>query len=206
MIPYFSRTGGAVNLGLLRHAGWHLMLSPEGVWRTEDFPYCMDNGAWTAYKKGRALNLRKFYQCALRFGGAAEFVALPDIVMGGLGSLALSLEWINELPWCPRILIPVQNGMVAADVEPHLSARVGIFVGGDDEFKDSTMSSWGQLARKVGCYMHVGRVNTMRRIKTAQLAGADSIDGTCCTRFAVKNLPRLERQLGRPTLVLDTNP
>jgi hypothetical protein len=184
LIPYFSRTGTRRNLEMLRRAGWRLLLSPTGAWRTEGFNYCLDNGAWTAHASGERFDDRAFYACALRFGPSADFVVLPDIVMGGLGSLALSLEWINELPWCTRLLIPVQDGMGPGDVEPHLSDRVGIFVGGSDAWKESSMATWGRLSRDVDCHLHIGRVNTRRRIRMAQLAGADSIDGSSASRFA----------------------
>jgi hypothetical protein len=43
---------------------------------------------------------------------------------------------------------------------------------------------WGRLARECGAYLHVGRVNSARRISLCALAGADSFDGTSVTRFA----------------------
>lgn len=190
-MAYASRTGTRRNLDALRAAGWRLLLNPSGVWRTEGFPYCLDNGAWTAHTTGRPFDDRAFYQCALRFGADADFVILPDVVAGGLESLRLSLSWIDALPWCQRLMLPVQDGMSMDDVRPHLSARVGIFVGGSDGWKEQTMSAWGKLAREVGCRLHVGRVNTRRRIRLAQLAGADSIDGSSASRYA-KTLPFLD--------------
>lgn len=190
-MAYFSRTGTRRNLDALRAAGWRLLLSPSGVWRTEGFRYCLDNGAWSAHAAGAPFDDRSFYRCALRFGADADFVVLPDIVMGGLESLRLSVSWIDALPWCRLLLLPVQDGMRADDVRPYLSARVGIFVGGSDAFKEGTLSEWSRLASESGCYLHVGRVNTRRRIRLAQLAGADSIDGSSASRYAV-TLPRLD--------------
>lgn len=50
---------------------------------------------------------------------------------------------------------------------------------------------WGALARDTGCYLHVARVNTVRRVRLCDAAGADSFDGSSVTRFAC-NLPRLD--------------
>jgi len=46
------------------------------------------------------------------------------------------------------------------------------------------MQAWGDLARQMNCYLHVDRVNTARRIRLCQKAGAASFDGTSISRFA----------------------
>ena len=51
-----------------------------------------------------------------------------------------------------------------------LGARVGIFVGGSTPFKLETMPAWGELAREIGCWLHVGRVNSGRRIRDCHAA------------------------------------
>jgi hypothetical protein len=48
---------------------------------------------------------------------------------------------------------------------------------------------WGSLARRRNCYLHVGRVNSQRRIAICAAAGADSFDGTSVTRYAVTMRP-----------------
>lgn len=186
VMGYFSRTGTARQLDLHRALGTHCLVSAKGVLRTEGFPYAIDNGAWTAHQQGQPFDDGAFVTCVDLLGRAAEWVAAPDIVCGGPASLAMSLRW---LAWCldrtERVLLPVQNGMTAADLAPHLSPRVGIFVGGDDSFKEGTMAMWAALARRHGAYCHVGRVNTKRRIELCALAEVDSFDGTTWTRFAV---------------------
>lgn len=185
---YASRTGTRRNLAALRAAGWRLMISARGVWRTEGFPYALDNGAWTAYQKAEPFDSTAFRRCVWRLGAGADFVVAPDIVAGGLDSLRLSLRWLDwlwGLPPSARLLLPVQDGMAPEDVAPHVGARVGIFVGGTDEWKERTSATWGRLARERGAYLHVGRVNTRRRISIAQEAGADSVDGSSASRFAV---------------------
>jgi len=185
-MPYASRTGTARNLAVLRECGWGLMVSATGALRTEGFArYALDNGAWTAFQRGEPFDAGAFSRALDLLGAGADFVVAPDIVCGGLTSLRLSESWLPRLErFGGRRLVPVQNGMEPQDVAPLLSANVGIFVGGDTGWKERTLPAWGDLARKRGCHLHVGRVNTARRIWLCQLAGADSFDGTSVTRFA----------------------
>jgi hypothetical protein len=46
------------------------------------------------------------------------------------------------------------------------------------------MRAWGMLAREHSAYLHIGRVNTARRIRLCADAGADSFDGTSVSRYA----------------------
>lgn len=185
MIAYASRTGTRRNLDALRGAGWRLLVSASGVLRTEGFPYALDNGAWSAYTQGRRFDDRAFVVALRRLGRDADWAVLPDIVAGGYASLDLSLHWMRHvLDECGRALLAVQDGMTEADVEGFLGERVGIFVGGSTSWKLSTMPKWGNLGRRVGCWVHVGRVNTARRIAACAGAGVLSFDGTSATRFA----------------------
>ncbi len=196
-IPYASRTGTRTTLAALRGAGWRLMLSPEGVLRTEGFPYCLDNGAWTAFVQNRPWDSARFIDALRRFGPQADFVVVPDIVMGGDESLQRSRLWLPHVLRHTRLgLLAVQNGMTPDLVRSMIGARVGIFVGGDTPWKERTMFTWAQLARECGSYCHVGRVNTARRVRLCQMAGVDSFDGSGVSRFG-KHLDVMERALSQ---------
>lgn len=201
MIAYASRTGTKRNLTALRDNGWRLLVSAAGCLRSEGFQYALDNGAWSAFSQGRPFDERAFELALRRMGAAADWTVVPDIVAGGLASLELSLRWMPRvLNESPRALIAVQNGMEPSDVRPFLGTRVGIFVGGDTAWKLRTLATWGRLGRDTGCWVHVGRVNSAKRIHQCGVDGAHSFDGTSVTRFA-KNLGRLEharQQLALP--------
>lgn len=196
MIAYASRTGTRRNLAALRAAGWRLLLSPEGVLRSEGFPFGLDNGAWSAFQKGRGIDLAKFERAVERFGGAADWVVAPDIVAGGLASLALTAEWLPKLRHLRRVLVAVQDGMTPADVAPFVSHRVGIFLGGSTGWKLANMQRWGDWCASLGLYYHVARVNTAQRVRLAHQAGAQSIDGTSASRYAT-TLPLLDAAVRR---------
>ena len=202
MIAFASRTGTKRNLAALATAGWGLFVSAAGVWRDEGFELVAgDNGAWTDHQQGLEFNEERFARFVDWFGERPKLLVLPDIVMGGMLSLALSLRWRDRLANHPStLLIAVQNGMLASDVVEHLSPRVGIAVGGDTAWKIDTLPQWAALARSRGAHCHVLRVNTERRIRLCAAAAVDSFDGSSASRFAV-TLPPLE--LARQQLDLE---
>lgn len=192
-IAYASRTGTRRTLDELNAAGWRLLVSARGVLRTEGFRYCLDNGAWTAFQKGEPFDVGAFEKALDLLGADADWIAAPDIVGGGARSLEMSARWVDRLaPFSRLILIPVQDGMTTRDVFPLLGPRVGIFLGGSTEWKLTTAADWGDLAREVGCYYHVARVNSRKRILLCAAAGAHSFDGSSVSRFA-DTLPLLNR-------------
>ncbi|WP_370601832.1 hypothetical protein [Pseudomonas nitroreducens] len=195
MVSYASRTGTKQNLAAMREAGWRLLVSPAGVLRTESMPYCLDNGAWSAYQQGRPFDEVAFGRAVDLLGAEADFIVLPDIVCGGMASLDFSLMWRERLAGIPTLtLIAVQNGVEPDDVREFLSPSCGLFLGGSTDWKLKTCNAWGVLARRRNCHFHVGRVNSAKRIKLCSAAGAHSIDGTSATRFS-KTLPRLDAAL-----------
>jgi hypothetical protein len=127
-------------------------------------------------------------------GRGADWLVLPDIVAGGLRSLDFSLSWIDRLCGVAPLLLAVQDGMAETDIVPLVGPELGIFVGGSTDWKVATIPLWGRVAARARCWLHVGRVNTVRRIRLCAAAGVDSFDGTSVTRFAV-TLPQLDNAL-----------
>lgn len=124
-------------------------------------------------------------------GSDADFVIAPDIVAGGRASLDLSLSWLDRLDDARMVLIPNQDGLEPEDFEGIVSPRVGIFHGGSTEWKVDQMVRWGRWCAARDVYFHVGRVNTGPRFRLAHVAGANSVDGSSASRFAV-NIPMLD--------------
>jgi hypothetical protein len=196
MIAYASRTGTRRNLDALRTAGWRLMVSARSVLRTEGFGYALDNGAWTSFQRGEEFHEAAFERAVERLGPGADWIVVPDIVMGGLASLKFSRTWLDRLRQRQSLadatfLIAVQNGMMPMHIRHLLGPRVGIFVGGDTRWKLATMAQWARLAHARGAICHVGRVNSAQRIRLCAAAGVDSFDGSGVSRFA-SALPPLD--------------
>jgi hypothetical protein len=165
------------------------------VWRTEGFSrWVSDNGAWADFQAGRAFNedeYERFLAWAASQAIVPDWLVLPDIVAGGIASLALSRRYLNRcLALAPMVLIAVQDGIAINDLVPFVGSKVGIFLGGTTEWKLAMMMEWGEFCAEYRVHYHVARVNTVRRMYQAIAAGADSIDGSSASRFAV-SLPKL---------------
>ena len=85
------------------------------------------------------------------------------------------------------------------------------FVGGTTKFKLSqTAHDLVREGKTRGALIHMGRVNSLRRLQTAQDMGCDSVDGSSASMFGDVHIPRfcaflagLDRQ---PTLAYDALP
>lgn len=209
LLPYASATGTKRNLDVLLEAGWRLLISAAAqrnayVLDHYPFPIGLDNGAWSAFQQKTPFDEPAFGQALDRFGARADWVVAPDIVAGGLPSLDLTKRWLPRcLDGCQRVLVAVQDGMEAADVAPLIGPRVGIFIGGSTPWKLRTLDQWCGLGVSAGAWVHVGRVNSMKRINLCSTGGATSFDGTSVTRYAV-TLPRLDRARRQGALRLFT--
>ena len=204
MHAYATHTGTKRNLKALKDAGWGILMTPDRPYNAEFSSYAIDNGAWSAHQQGLDWNATyraKFERLVEDFGKAADFIVAPDIVAAGAESLARSLEWLPALRsvGC-LVLIPVQDDMRPdSALTRHLGDTVGLFVGGSTEFKIATLPTWSWVAREWDCYLHVARVNSVRRIRYCQAYGVDSIDGTSASRYAVE-LPKLNAALCQPMM------
>jgi len=187
-MAYATSSRSKRNVDEMRRYGIGLLLQPNERRLWPGFKYGIDNGAFSAWNTGKPWREAPWLRLLRDHGAGAEWAVLPDIVNGGAESLALSLRYLQQVrDMTRRHLIAVQDGMTADDIRPHVGEHVGIFVGGSTEFKEGTLPMWGRLAAEMGCYLHVGRVNTQRRIKLCAMAGADSFDGTTCSRFSYKS-------------------
>lgn len=206
IVNYATWTGTRRNLAEMHRYGMRIITGPDQLDRTKGIPplaWALDNGAWGCHQRGEGFNAGGFRRALERWGEGADWVVLPDIVGGGLASLDMSREWRDEVSAAGRpVLLAVQDGMEPHHIRDELGPNVGIFVGGTTDWKERTISTWGTLARAVGCYLHIGRVNTIRRTQLAVDAGADSIDGTTVSKYAVtaEKMARACRTEPRPEL------
>lgn len=213
MRAYASRTGTRRNLAALRAAGWGLFVSATGVHRNEDFPFIIDNGAWTFFKSGSPFDPAPFRKVLDSLGDndLCEGIVAPDIVCGGPESLTLTLAWAERLAdyiagRCV-IYLPVQPGIDPELVERWLCPQFGVFVGGDDAWKEKTCGLWASLAHSRRARCHVGRVNSRRRLMICKEAGVDSFDGSGPSRFEVvlHEMERFRSELCQLGLVMPSS-
>lgn len=122
---------------------------------------------------------------------ACAFVVAPDVVCDAAAT------WERSAPMLPRIralgfpvALVAQNGL--EDMAVDWSSFDALFIGGDDAWK------LGPAARALiaeahghGKHVHMGRVNSLERLRYARLVGCDSVDGTYLAFGPDKNLPKL---------------
>lgn len=139
-----------------------------------------DNGAFRAWSRREPFDEHAFERDVARIrreGLTPDFVVAPDVVGGGLTSLAFSLSWVDRLAGL-RVYLAVQDGMEPEHVAPHIGRFDGVFVGGTLEWKLRTGVSWVDFAHAHGKPCHVGRVGTASRVEWARAIGVDSIDSS----------------------------
>lgn len=161
----------------------------QGNHRPAGVTWCADNGAfgkgypgdqgflgWLAEQDNRA-------DCL--------FATAPDVVCDHQRTYRRSFPFlpaIRDLGY--KAAFVAQNGARTYNV-PWLTFDV-LFIGGDDEFKLGIRAR--QLvreAKRLGKWVHMGRVNSRQRYRYAQHIGCDSADGTYLTFGPDVNLPKL---------------
>lgn len=120
-----------------------------------------------------------------------RFVVAPDVV----GDADETLE--RSLPMLPRIRslgLPVayvgQNGATPRSLP--WGRFDALFLGGDTPWKlGGAARALVDEARRRGAWVHMGRVNSLKRLRYAQAIGCDSADGTFLAFGPDVNLPQL---------------
>jgi hypothetical protein len=78
-----------------------------------------------------------------------------------------------------------------------------LFIGGTDRFKDSAAAyDIVKTAKALGIYVHVGRVNTIKRYRAFAELGADTCDGSgvCMYDHMLRDIARKLEKQPHPTL------
>lgn len=202
MIGYATVTGTKRNVGVLRDHGWGWLFSAAGWLPTHAWvaaqgieECCGDSGGWHFHQKGLPFDEAKYERFIDWIRPLKpRFVMLPDIVGGGMDSLSLSMRWHRKLreSGIPLALV-VQDGMHPDQVIDRIGPGLAVCIGGSTDWKLETMPAWCAAAQSRGAWSHVLRVNTGRRIRQCERAGAKSFDGTSGSMFSV-TVPALDRE------------
>jgi len=167
-----------------------------------------DNGAFSDYLKGKEFDgdrYRKALEKAIKIAENYHppyLAVLPDVVGGGLRSLELSLNWLErELRNIPfNWYLAVQDGMEPEVIKEALISYPqikGLFLGGTDKFK-RTARMWSSLAHSMNLKFHYARAGSMKKVKEAIRAEADSLD-SALPLWSEEKFKRFIRALITPT-------
>jgi hypothetical protein len=120
-----------------------------------------------------------------------RFAVAPDVVGDAWESYLRSYPWlraIRELGY--PVAYVAQNG--EEELPTPWDDFDALFIGGDTTWKLGPGAR--QLvaqAKELGKWVHMGRVNSERRLQYAQAIGCDSVDGTYIAFGPDRNLPKL---------------
>jgi hypothetical protein len=156
-----------------------LLRTPHSGHRVEKaialgMPWAMDNGCFKRYEPKAIISMMR------RFQGlqGCKFMVVPDVVGNHEETLILFRAWLGTIQrYGYPVAFVVQNGATVESI-PWGSIQA-IFIGGDTAFKYSeVVRAIVKEAKRRGIWVHMGRVNTLERIRYALSIGCDSIDGT----------------------------
>jgi hypothetical protein len=165
----------------------------QGNRRPPGVDWCADNGCYSAGYPGDLSWLRWLRsrddvdRCA--------FAVAPDVVGDAVATYHRSRIWLHHIRWLGYpVAYAAQDGAMIATL-PWDEFDV-LFIGGSTDFKlGPVMRGIAEEAKRRGKGLHMGRVNSERRLRYAKFLGCDSCDGTYLTFGPDVNLPRLLRYL-----------
>ena len=137
--------------------------------------YALDNGCFKRFERDAWLRMVEETD-----EDPPLFLTLPDIV----GDAARTVELFDAF-WPKvngvRLALVLQDGI--QNVAIPWCRLHAVFIGGSDDFKHSKEAfAAARAAKMLGKWVHVGRVNTARRVRN-WLGLADSIDGSGISRY-----------------------
>jgi hypothetical protein len=174
------------DLGLMLQPGMGNAVAPLQFW-----PYALDNGCFAQGESFAPGDWLEWLASLRRFRERCLFAVAPDVILDAEATLLRSLPY---LPTIRQLGFPSafvsQNGC-RSDLVPW-DAVDCLFVGGDDAWKLGE-PSWGLCAeaKRRGKRVHMGRVNSFRRLKACAVSGVDSADGTYLKFGPDENWPKL---------------
>jgi hypothetical protein len=143
--------------------------------------WAVDNGAF------RGFDPEPFRRLLGRVRGRPRllWIACPDIVADCRATLDRFREWREEVAAAGPVAFVGQDGSEGQDLP--WGEFDCLFVGGSTEWKLSG-AAWdlAREAKRRGKWLHLGRVNSRRRLRYAWSMNADSTDGSSASMFGDK--------------------
>lgn len=142
--------------------------------------WAADNGAFAGFDP------KGFRRMLRRVAGHPRllWVVCPDAVGDAKGTLALWRQWEPEVRAAGvPVAFVLQDGQELLE----MPAADCYFIGGSTEFKLShAAADLAAEGKRRGAWVHMGRVNSRRRMEYAYRVGCDSVDGSSASMFGDK--------------------
>lgn len=142
-------------------------------------PWAADNGC---YQRLDGPAYRRMLDAIAGLPGCL-FVTVPDAVADAGATLERWAEWAPIARATGQPLAFVAQDGLTFDAMPWDEADA-LFLGGSTEWKLGPVAAgFADEAKRRGLYLHMGRVNTRKRLNYARLLDCDSVDGTGYSRY-----------------------
>lgn len=190
---------------LLLAEGFGIMTTPFSI-RTRpslDWQWALDNGCFSN-RWEEALWLRWLDKHTDR--ASALFATVPDVVSDHSATLERWEKYSEQVKGLGyRTAFVLQDGATIETIP--MKQMDALFIGGSTKYKLSDEARLiVEQCKKEGKWIHMGRVNSRRRMQIAFDWGCDSVDGTYLAFAPNANTPRLIRHMqGSKQLNLFTN-
>lgn len=183
-------SGGTATVRALAHKypqQLGVLLTPQNGNRvcSLPLPWAADNAAFSNPDDD------KFWRLCIQAWGMDRhnpplWVAVPDVVGDHTATLRMFGWWCDywreELGYIPFPLAFVLQDGCTVDEIPWAEIAA-VFVGGSTKFKLRESAELVEAAKARGKLVHIGRVNTLQRLRFAHDVGADTVDGTAFSMF-----------------------
>lgn len=182
--PSTARVRDAMTTGLL-----DAIITPaQGNRLPDGAMWCADNGCFGKGYPGDDAYLA-WLDARRADAGRCRFAVAPDVPFDAAATLARSAPFLPVIRAMGYpVALAAQNGLEDLDV-PWDDFDV-LFIGGDTAWKlGPAARELAAEAKRRGKWVHMGRVNSARRMRYATAIGCDSADGTFIARGPDTNLP-----------------
>ena len=143
-------------------------------------PIGVDNACYNGFDESL------FTQCVNRINCEIEWLVVPDKVGDCDWTRRSFDEWAPRLGEYPLGFV-LQDGQKAEEV-PWEDIEC-VFIGGTTEWKFSdSVKQMSDIARERGKWLHLGRVNSQKRLRYAYSLKCDSVDGTGYSKYSKSEL------------------
>ena len=160
-------------------------------------PWAADNDAFGGWSRKHELRFSAMLGRMCLHGNRAtcKFVVAPDVVADARITLEQFAAWEPFISGSGFPVALVAQDGLTIELAPW-NKFDALFIGGTTEFKVSLECERLCIeAKRLGKWLHIGRVNTFRRVRHFHEIGVDSIDGTCFSKWPDVYFPKFLKWL-----------
>jgi hypothetical protein len=175
------------NIGFLRNINSGNVIPIDQIWAVDSGCFSSKGFDWIRYHNW----LLK------RINPGCIFATVPDMVGNAKETIKSFERYKTLFNWLSnRLAFVAQDGL--EDLEIPWSEFTTFFIGGTTDWKlSNTVKSLIKEAQNQGKMVHIGRVNTLGRIKHFAELHVDSVDGTTIVHAPDINIPKILRWISK---------